>query len=345
MRKKARNGQETFALTADVSETHLQVPSDPKGWHLLWREVKRDGDVYVNNEWNVRRSVCVLLLVKECIIYRVVGSVPRRSNGNLVAPARRSRLRSWSSRRRIQGNTYSPLDSMPYGWCFAFLAWLSGRRRCSYGRVRALTPDPHARHHQALCRMVCEVESGESLQHARWTSAVSRPTWRGSCTWPVYWSGHDRPTDPAPREVHSRVSHHEDLPDPSPSMCIWPPHLVSWFSSWRSGKWGTQALEAGCRCCTIEVFQTPAFTLVQRPDHSVRMALDLQQVSQVSTDYFYNIGRGRVGIHEAVLWRQNFFQSDSITATTIQLPTNWWRLTTRRSHYLWKWRRTLNACR
>ena len=35
MREKAKRGEVTFGLTADVKEAHRQVPIDPDDWHLL----------------------------------------------------------------------------------------------------------------------------------------------------------------------------------------------------------------------------------------------------------------------------------------------------------------------
>ena len=48
MREKAREGLTTFALTADVSEAHRQVPIDERDWHLLGCQVAEGQEVYVN---------------------------------------------------------------------------------------------------------------------------------------------------------------------------------------------------------------------------------------------------------------------------------------------------------
>ena len=48
MREKARQGISTFALTADVSEAHRQIPVHPQDWHLLGCQVTPGADVYVN---------------------------------------------------------------------------------------------------------------------------------------------------------------------------------------------------------------------------------------------------------------------------------------------------------
>ena len=48
MREKAREGLTTFALTADVSEAHRQVPINERDWHLLWCQVAEGQEVYVN---------------------------------------------------------------------------------------------------------------------------------------------------------------------------------------------------------------------------------------------------------------------------------------------------------
>ena len=48
MREKPRQGKETIALTADVSEANRQIPIDPRDWHLLGCQVQAGGDVNVN---------------------------------------------------------------------------------------------------------------------------------------------------------------------------------------------------------------------------------------------------------------------------------------------------------
>ena len=48
MREKSRIGELTFALSADVTEAHRQVPIHPDDWHLLGCQVSPGGDVFVN---------------------------------------------------------------------------------------------------------------------------------------------------------------------------------------------------------------------------------------------------------------------------------------------------------
>ena len=48
MREKAKRGERTFALTADVKEAHRQIPVAPRDWHLLGCQVQPGGNVYVN---------------------------------------------------------------------------------------------------------------------------------------------------------------------------------------------------------------------------------------------------------------------------------------------------------
>ena len=45
MREKARRGEQTFSLQADVTEAHRQVPVDKRDWHLLGCQVEAGGDV------------------------------------------------------------------------------------------------------------------------------------------------------------------------------------------------------------------------------------------------------------------------------------------------------------
>ena len=48
MREKSRIGELTFALSADVTEAHRQVPIHQDDWHLLGCQVSPGGDVFVN---------------------------------------------------------------------------------------------------------------------------------------------------------------------------------------------------------------------------------------------------------------------------------------------------------
>ena len=48
MREKARIGELTLALSADVTEAHRQVPLHPDDWHLLGCQVSPGGDVFIN---------------------------------------------------------------------------------------------------------------------------------------------------------------------------------------------------------------------------------------------------------------------------------------------------------
>ena len=48
MREKAKVDELTFALSADVTEAHRQVPIHPDDWHLLGCQVIPGGEVFVN---------------------------------------------------------------------------------------------------------------------------------------------------------------------------------------------------------------------------------------------------------------------------------------------------------
>ena len=48
MREKAKTGEVTFGLTADVKEAHRQVPIHPNDWHLLGCQLELGGKVDVN---------------------------------------------------------------------------------------------------------------------------------------------------------------------------------------------------------------------------------------------------------------------------------------------------------
>ena len=48
MREKAKTGEVTFGLTADVKEAHRQVPIHPDDWYLLGCQLERGGEENVN---------------------------------------------------------------------------------------------------------------------------------------------------------------------------------------------------------------------------------------------------------------------------------------------------------
>ena len=48
MRETSKSNEATFALTADVTEAHRQVPISLQDWLLLGCQVQPGGDVFVN---------------------------------------------------------------------------------------------------------------------------------------------------------------------------------------------------------------------------------------------------------------------------------------------------------
>ena len=48
LRVKSSHETPTFALTADISEAHRQVPIDPRDWHYLGCQITAGADVYVH---------------------------------------------------------------------------------------------------------------------------------------------------------------------------------------------------------------------------------------------------------------------------------------------------------
>ena len=48
MREKARSGEKTFALTADVKEAHRQIPVARRDWRLLGCRARPGTFVYIN---------------------------------------------------------------------------------------------------------------------------------------------------------------------------------------------------------------------------------------------------------------------------------------------------------
>ena len=48
MSEKSKTGEPTFALTADVTEAHRQIPIAEQDWHLLGCQVQPGGEIFVN---------------------------------------------------------------------------------------------------------------------------------------------------------------------------------------------------------------------------------------------------------------------------------------------------------
>ena len=48
MREESKTGEPTFALTADVTEAHRQIPIAGKDWHFFGCQVQPGGEVFVN---------------------------------------------------------------------------------------------------------------------------------------------------------------------------------------------------------------------------------------------------------------------------------------------------------
>ena len=48
VREKARVGERTFGLTADIKEAHRQIPIHPSDWHMLGSQLEPEGEVYIN---------------------------------------------------------------------------------------------------------------------------------------------------------------------------------------------------------------------------------------------------------------------------------------------------------
>ena len=53
LREKARYKLPSFALTADVTEAHRQVPIDPQDWHFLGAQIRPGGWENVNKVWTL----------------------------------------------------------------------------------------------------------------------------------------------------------------------------------------------------------------------------------------------------------------------------------------------------
>ena len=48
MREKARVGELTIGLTADIKEAHRQIPIHPLDWHMLGSQLEPEGEVFIN---------------------------------------------------------------------------------------------------------------------------------------------------------------------------------------------------------------------------------------------------------------------------------------------------------
>ena len=94
MREKSRIGELTFALSADVTEAHRQVPIHPDDWHLLGCQV---------SPWWRRSRYCigVLLLVPGRSSCRSSCPISLRVYLHVLAYARRRRLFIGVRRHRI----------------------------------------------------------------------------------------------------------------------------------------------------------------------------------------------------------------------------------------------------
>ena len=55
MREKPQQGQPTFALTADVSEAHRQIPIHPSGGRFLGCQVSKGSTVYGHMDLELRQ--------------------------------------------------------------------------------------------------------------------------------------------------------------------------------------------------------------------------------------------------------------------------------------------------
>ena len=91
MREKAKTGEVTSGLTADVKEAHRQVPIHPDDWHLLGCQLERGSEVFVN-------TVLSFLLLESCLCSSwKTDTVPRLPVCHHVEHAANGRLpyRSW----------------------------------------------------------------------------------------------------------------------------------------------------------------------------------------------------------------------------------------------------------
>ena len=102
MRKMAEPGQPTFALTADVSEAHQQVPIHPSDWRFLCCQVSKNSTVYVDTVGTFANYVSIILLEQSwCSDWQNLAQRGRQFGGDM-AHARRRRLSSRGWWRGVQ---------------------------------------------------------------------------------------------------------------------------------------------------------------------------------------------------------------------------------------------------
>ena len=74
-KEKSAIEKPTFALTADVSEAHRQVPVHPQDLHFRGCQASPGSDVYVGMVGTFRCGLCVVQLPESCGSHRACGTV------------------------------------------------------------------------------------------------------------------------------------------------------------------------------------------------------------------------------------------------------------------------------
>ena len=141
MREKARLGQRTFALTADVAEAHRQIPIHPRDWHLLGCQIEAGGDVYINKvgtfgvasaSYYWSRAATALGRLTQYITGRTANTWHQLVAGRLSPGGQ------WD---RVSDRSDLFLCSLRDSWSTSLLGEDGRRRQSHVGRVRA--PPPH----------------------------------------------------------------------------------------------------------------------------------------------------------------------------------------------------------
>lgn len=152
MREKAAHGEHTFALTAQVSEAHGQVPIDPRDWHQLGCQVNAGGDTQVNTvgtfgvpSASYCRSRVAAALGRLLAKYLVVRSSKR------VALIGDPRLPPQSRRGGMSFGADCLLRALSHGRGATLMIEDSGRRRGRLGWIRGRKPQSQTRNHAVAC--------------------------------------------------------------------------------------------------------------------------------------------------------------------------------------------------
>ena len=176
MREKARLGERTFALTADVAEAHRQIPIHPRDWHLLGCQIEAGGDVYINkNIWSRLRFI---LLVKSSHSTRQIDTVHHWTNRQHVAPVGGRRLSPGGQWDRVSNRSNLFLCSLRDSWSTSLLGKTAGGDKVTWVGFELLHHTYHLgiseRRAAWFVKWAEEVASSDSINTASFEEGLGR---------------------------------------------------------------------------------------------------------------------------------------------------------------------------